>query len=205
MATLVKKIILKTFKKKISLYQLTKARTLSKPIKLIIGSGYTIYKDWIATDIETLNITKAEDWGKNFNKNTISSVLAEHVFEHLSANDRDKAFENIYSYLGIGGNFRIAVPDGFHPDPEYIKYVKPGGIGLGAQDHKFLYNYISLSQILLSFGFTVKLLEYFDEFGRFHISNWDSYEGAITRSAINDNRNKNGTIKYSSLIIDAVK
>ena len=40
-----------------------------------------------------------------------------------------------------GGNFRIAVPDGFHTDPSYIENVKPGGTGEGSEDHKNLFNY----------------------------------------------------------------
>jgi len=45
---------------------------------------------------------------------------------------------------------RVAVPDGFHPNPGYIERVKPGGTGPGAGDHKILYTYRTLSAILSS-------------------------------------------------------
>ena len=55
---------------------------------------------------------------------------------------------NCYEFLRPGGRLRIAVPDGFHPEPGYIEYVRPGGTGIGADDHKVLYNYQSLRKLL---------------------------------------------------------
>jgi predicted SAM-dependent methyltransferase len=205
MVTLLHKVYIKTFKKTISLTQLINAKTSNKPLRLVIGSGYTIYKDWIITDINTLNITNSKDWNKYFNINSISSILAEHVLDELSFEERNMALQNIFNYLRSGGNFRIAVPDGYHPDPNYINYVKPGGTGSGAEKHKVLYNYNTLSKILKSFGFTPQPLEYFDESGKFHFNTWDSNQGLVKRSVINDKRNVNGNINYSSLIIDAIK
>ena len=62
-----------------------------------------------------------------------------------------------------------------------------------------------MSEIVEHFGFSVNLLEYYDENGKFHLSKWSPKEGMIQRSALNDKRNKDGIINYSSLIIDAVK
>ena len=200
-----RKLFIKLFKKQINLSQLHKSRESANPIRLVIGSGYTQYKNWIITDIDTLDITKENDWKKYFKKTSISSILAEHVFEHLSEEDRNNSIQNIYAYLTPGGNFRIGVPDGYHPDSKYIDSVKPGGTGMGAKSHKFLYTYQTLSGILKDFGFSVHPLEYFDENRKFYLNEWNPEKGMIQRSALNDKRNKNGTLNYSSLIIDAIK
>jgi predicted SAM-dependent methyltransferase len=49
------------------------------------------------------------------------------------------------------------------------------------------------------------MLEHFDEQGVFHATEWDPLEGMIERSARFDDRNKNGTLAYTSIIIDAIK
>jgi predicted SAM-dependent methyltransferase len=67
------------------------------------------------------------------------------------------------------------VPDGLHPDPEYIEWARPGGSGSGALDHKVLYDYHSLEDVLQAAGFQVRRLEYFDEEGRFHFATNDVY------------------------------
>jgi predicted SAM-dependent methyltransferase len=203
--SLVSKVFLKLFKKKISLSQLKNSKNSGSPLRLIIGSGYTLPHGWIITDIETLNIVNQNDWRKYFNTDSISSVVAEHVFEHLISEDRDNALKNIYNHLLPKGNLRIAVPDGYHIKPAYIEAVKPNGTGEGAPDHKFLYNYQTLSEVLRRFGFTVNLLEYYDENGKFHFEEWDHEKGPIHRSLLNDARNENGVITYSSLLLDAVK
>lgn len=199
------KIFTKIFKNVISKYQLRALKNSKDSIKIILGSGYTSYKGWVATDIDVLNITKEKDWETYFEKDTISSILAEHVWEHLTENDCTSALLNCYQYLKKGGNLRIAVPDGFHPDQEYINHVKPGGTGPGATDHKFLYTYPTLSKKLENIGFNVQLLEYFDEKKKFVKNEWNPEHGMIQRSADYDSRNQNGGLKYTSLIIDAIK
>lgn len=200
----IKKILAVLFRKPISLYQLN-SYSMQKPVKVIIGSGYTHYKGWIHTDIDTFNILKKDNWDKYFKENSIDRLLAEHVWEHLTAQEAQLAFWLCFTYLKPGGALRIAIPDGFHPDPEYIERVKPGGTGDGADDHKVLYNYRLLSEWLKSTGFEIKLLEYFDEDGRFHQQPWSSGDGYINRSAENDSRNAGGKLVYTSLLVDAVK
>ena len=97
------------------------------------------------------------------------------------------------------------MPDGYNPNKEYIESVKPGGTGKGANDHKILYNYRIISDYFHKTGFKTKLLEYWDESGRFHYINWEEENGFITRSRRYDPRNKKGSLEYTSLIIDAIK
>jgi len=131
--------------------------------------------------------------------------MAEHVWEHLTPHDTALANLNCYTFLKRGGRLRLAVPDGFHPDPAYIDYVRPNGNGAGADDHKILYNYKIMKANLEKVGFTVELLEYWDEAGKFHGCNWTDEGGHIRRSSRYDERNQHGKLAYTSLIVDAIK
>ena len=176
-----------------------------RPIKIVIGSGGIFDEGWIPSDSNTLDLLKEEDWLRYFDKNQIHGLFAEHVWEHLTLAEAKIAVNLCYKYLASGGYLRIAVPDGLHSDQEYIRHVEPNGIGPGADDHKVLYDYISLSEILRSAGFDVELVEYFDESGAFHTSKWEDERGRVRRSLKYDSRNVHGKLKYTSLIIDAIK
>ncbi len=173
--------------------------------KVIVGAGGTHYPGWIPTDQRILNLLVDSDWSALFQPNSLDAILAEHVWEHLSLEDGAKAFRNCFVYQKQGGLLRIAVPDGFHSDPDYIAQVKPGGYGSGADDHKVLYNYRTLSALLENAGYKVRLLEWFDEQGKFHHENWDVEDGLIRRSTRFDPRNSTNPTAYTSLIIDASK
>ena len=202
--SLTQKIVAGVLKQPFSLFQLmTYDRT--KPVNMVVGSMFSLYKGWIHSDIETLNLLKKSDWEKYFEENSIDKILAEHVWEHLTEEEGKLAFQHCYTYLKPGGFLRVAVPDGYNPSEEYINYVKPGGTGNGADDHKILYNYKLMSGFLHEIGFTVKLLEYFDENGQFHKTPWKPEDGMIRRSADHDSRNRDGKLGYTSLIIDAYK
>ena len=181
-----------------------KRRSYTSPIHLIVGAGSDYRPGWINTNIDTLNILKDGDWRFYFSPNGVDVILAEHVWEHLSLTDGKKAAELCFKYLKPGGYLRLAVPDGYHPSPAYIEYVRPGGIGLGADDHKELYTYKTLSSVLSSIGYQIRLLEYFDENGQFHEQPWQQEDGKIDRCKT-DERNKDGKLNYTSLILDAVK
>ena len=177
-----------------------------KKIKFNVGSGgINNDKNWYATDIHSLNLTKNIDWKKLLFNLRIDNIMAEHVWEHLTEEDTILANNNCYKYLKRGGILRIAVPDGFHPEKKYIDYVKPGGNGAGADDHKILYTYKTMVERLERSGFTVQLLEYWDENGNFHFVEWADDAGHITRSKRYDERNQNGALNYTSLIVDAKK
>ncbi len=177
-----------------------------KPLRIVIGASGVTPPDWISSDIDYLNLLNENHWLPYFEKNKIEALLAEHVWEHLSDEDATLATKICFKYLKPeGGYLRVAVPDGFSPDKKYIDYVKPGGNGAGAHDHKVLYNYKTLSNIFEKAGFEISLLEYFDEKGIFHQNNWDPKDGQVCRSSENDKRNKDGKLNYTSLIIDAIK
>lgn len=174
-------------------------------IRIIIGAGQTSYPDWISTDFPLLDITEKKSWANLFDNIEIDAILSEHVFEHLNDAEVISAFSNIHEYLKIGGYIRIAVPDGFHPNDNYIQAIKPGGSGLGSEDHKQLFNFKSLSTTLENCGFHVNLLEWFDEKGNFNFNEWSINDGMVSRSSRYDERNHKEPLTYTSLIIDAFK
>jgi predicted SAM-dependent methyltransferase len=174
-------------------------------IKIIIGAGETSQKGWISTEIDQLNLLKEKNWARFFPKKNISAILSEHVWEHLTKEEGMMAARMCFKYLSSGGYLRVAVPDGFHCNKEYIEYVKPNGNGPGAEDHKILYNFQTFKEIFESVGFSVDLLEYFDENGKFIHKEWNPEQGMITRSKKFDQRNCDGKLNYTSIILDAKK
>lgn len=174
-------------------------------IRVIFGAGGTSYPGWISTDYPVLDVTDEKSWPRLFKVGTVDSLLSEHVLEHLTDEQLASAIPNIYRYLKIGGHVRIAVPDGYHPNAEYIEAVKPGGSGSGSDDHKQLFNCHSLASLLEKEGFTVQLLEWFNERGEFNFNDWLPQEGMVMRSSRYDERNLNSPLSYTSLILDAYK
>lgn len=178
---------------------------LRDDLKIIIGASTTKQEGWISTDYPLLDLTDGRTFAALFDPGSVSNFLSEHVWEHLSLEDGAKAVSNCFVYLKQGGLLRIAVPDGFHSDSDYIAQVKPGGYGPGADDHKVLYNYRTLTALLENAGYKVRLLEWFDEQGKFHHEDWNVEDGLIRRSTRFDPRNSATPTAYTSLIIDASK
>ena len=59
-------------------------------------------------------------------------------------------------------------------------------------------------------GFTVTLLEWWDERGKFHYADWDLSDGPIGRATKLDTRNEawrtgDGSLGFTSLLLDAVR
>ncbi len=173
--------------------------------RIVLGAGRTSYPGWCATDRDTLDITQRTDFSRYWRPHSRGVFLAEHVWEHLTELQAEQPNANCFEFLRPGGRLRIAVPDGLHPDPEYRSSVDVGGHGCGAEDHKVLYDYRLMREMLKRVGYRVALLEYWDEGGKFHHVTWDSAAGHIKRSRDNDPRNRGGTLRYTSLIVDAIK
>lgn len=196
------------FNKIYSAYKIQKdkynLKRIKGPIKLVVGSGSIFEEGWIPTDINILNLLNPKQWSNYFSVASIDSILAEHVWEHLTEEDGIIAARTCYKYLKVDGYLRVAVPDGFHPNNDYINYVKPQGYGSGADDHKVLFNYQTFKRIFETAGFKINLYEYFDENGEFHFNEWKAEDGKIYRSKRFDERNIDA-LNYTSIILDAVK
>ena len=176
-----------------------------EPHKIVVGADSVFQDGWVPTDIQNVNLLKPEDWERYFAENSLAAILAEHVWEHLSEDEGLTAARICHRYLRPGGYLRVAVPDGLHPDPKYIAWVKPGEPGPGPRYHKTLYTYKTLKELFERAGFQVALLEYFDESGEFHCHEWDPEDGMIHRSRQFDERNQDGRLDFTSIILDATK
>jgi predicted SAM-dependent methyltransferase len=174
-------------------------------VKVILGAGRRPIAGWIRTDRDVLDVRNPDDWAGLFQERRADALLAEHVWEHLEPAEGALALRHCFRYLKPGARFRIAVPDGCHPDPLYLEHVRPGGSGPSAEDHRLIYDHPSLTAALGQAGFTVELLEYWDASYRFHHNAWDPQDGFIKRSFRHDKRNRDGQPHYTSLIVDATK
>lgn len=177
----------------------------ARPLRLVVGASGIFQPGWVPTDIEDLNLLSDADWSHWFQPDSIDAILAEHVWEHLSAENGLTAAKFCHRYLKPGGYLRLAIPDGLHPDPDYIEHVRVGGSGPGADDHKVLHTWQTLSAMLVEAGFRPQMLEYWDESGTFQSSDWDPEAGMVHRSRRFDQRNADGSLRYTSLIVDAIK
>ena len=176
-------------------------------MKVIVGAGGTELPGWVSLDQSELDITQPAQWARLFKPGSLSMILAEHVWEHLTFDQGLMAALNCYSYLKPRGNLRIAVPDGYHSDRRYVRWVAPG-IGYNGDDHKVLYNYHSLSRLLTSVGFNVNCKEWFDERRRLHTLPMDYERGYVKRYSRSFWANVLSLFlgfQYTSLVIDAVK
>ena len=171
-------------------------------VKLVIGAGRTNYEGWVMTDLPILNALDPKDWRYLVNRGSVYRVLAEHVIEHWTEGEFRTFLRIVQPFLAECGFVRLAVPDGFHPDPAYIDHVRVNGVGPGADDHKMLYNYVMVTKLLSEAGYDYRLLEYFDENGGFHQMNWEATDGFVKRSAGHDPRNAESPLSYTSLIVD---
>lgn len=183
--------------------------THNEEIRVVIGAGeYNNSPEWTQTQESDLNLLQRQQWVDQFLPNTISAILAEHVWEHLDIDEGVEAAKICFEFLKPGGYVRCAVPDGYFPNEEYQKGVQIGGPGPAdhpAASHKIVHTYKTLSSIFEMAGFKVHLLEYCDEIGEFHYTEWDEKKGFIYRSKRFDHRNKDGNLGFVSLILDAVK
>ena len=172
------------------------------PLKVILGAGQVTVGGWIATDADILDVTSSRAWRKLFLPNSIDRLMTEHMLEHLSDAECTLALTECFRYLKEGGFLRIAVPDGYRKDSEYVKEVSPPKDG-----HKLLFTVDDLVARLERAGFEATPLEYFDVSEQFHSHPWDEADGLIRRSLRYDTQEpfKRGALYYTSLIVDARK
>lgn len=180
-------------------------------MKVIVGGGEFDRENnpgWLSTQASELNLLRPTDWEKRFAPGSLDAVLAEHVWEHLTVEEGRQGAKTVFRFLKPGGHLRCAVPDGFFPDEAYQRMIQVGGSGPAdhpAATHRVVYNYRTFPPVFEKKGFQVQLLEYHDEEGRFHFTDWDPVQGLIYRSLRFDHRNRDGENRFLSLILDAVK
>ncbi|MGE6343598.1 class I SAM-dependent methyltransferase [Bacillus mycoides] len=178
-------------------------------IKVVVGAGvFNNNPGWVQTQEDELNLLDNTTWEERFEYNSISAILAEHVWEHLTFEEGVKAAEICYKFLKPSGHIRCGVPDAFFRDETYQNIVQIGGPGPKdhpAASHKIVHNYKTLTKMFEIAGFEVVLLEYCDENGQFYYTEWDANDGVIFRSKRYDSRNQGDKLGFPSLIVDAIK
>jgi predicted SAM-dependent methyltransferase len=198
-------------------YQFSRRVRRSSRLRIVIGAWDRFDPGWIPSQQDFLDLLVPEHWSRAFRPGSVDAILAEHVWEHITEDEGRQAAQTCYRYLKPGGYLRVAVPDGFHPDPLYVAQVKPEpdqpGVTAGnAENHKALYTYKSLAAVFEAAGFRVELYEYFDEAGRLHERTWDRTAGTIWRSRRFDPHRErtypsslHHSLSYSSIVLDAIK
>lgn len=121
-------------------------------------------------------------------------ISAEHVLEHFEPAQVGQLVAAAFTALQPGGTFRVAVPDGYKPNMEYMAYVRPGCTPSNkGQNHMVAWTIDSLPAIFRSVGFEIIPQEYFDMSGTFHsvkgAYDQDHALGMISRSFKHDRRN----------------
>ena len=183
-------------------WKLRKEISTASPLRVMLGAGPIRFDGWIQTDKEILDVSSPDDWMVLFTRNSIDSLLSEHMLEHLTEDEARTALTECHRYLKRGGLFRLAVPDGYRRDLTYVKEVAPPNDG-----HQVLYNIDTLTALLQSVGFRTTPLEYFDAREQFHAVPWDENDGMIRRSVRFDTQQafQRDGLFYTSLIVDARK
>lgn len=177
-------------------------------MKIIIGAGNTKQSGWTSLQEDELNVLKESDWEKICEPNGLSSILSEHVWEHMTFEEGIKAAQHCYKYLKPGGYIRCVVPDRNFKNEWYQNIVQVGGPGPKehpAASHKIVYDYKLLTEVFKKAEFEVDILEYCDENNNFHYKHWNEIDGKIGRSFRFDTRNSEEKLGMVSIIIDAKK
>ncbi len=180
----------------------------TEPLRIIIGAGTQQWPGWLPTQQADLDLLQPASWQAYLGSRQVDALLCEHVWEHLTEEQGRAAAATCWQFLKPGGYLRCAVPDAYFRNAEYQRTAQPGGPGPAdhpAADHKLVYHYRQFSGLFRSVGFTVDLLEWCDEAGRFHFNYWDPADGPIYRSLRSDHRNQDGKLGFVSLILDAHK
>jgi len=178
-----------------------------QPLRIIIGAGDQQWTGWIATQKNNWICANPKTGRPAFTCDSQMPSCAS-MYEHLTKAEGRTAAALCFQWLKPGGYLRCAVPDGNFPDPDYQILARAGGPGPGghpAAGHRVCYDYKLFSDIFISAGFDVDLLEYCDENEKFHYHQWSADDGPIYRSLLMDHRNKDGVIRSVSLILDARK
>lgn len=129
-----------------------------------------------------MNLLDENTLQNGYDKSSITAILAEHVWEHLTYEEGIEAAKMCFKYLMPSNYIRCAVPDGYFPDETYQTIVQVGGPGPRdhpAASHKMVHNYKTLTKMFKSAGYEGKLLEYHIEKGDFHQNYWDGVDGVI--------------------------
>lgn len=154
-----------------------------EPVRLIVGAGRTHIPGWQSVNIDRLDLLRERDWDHLLGDRRVHNILAEHVLEHLDLPDTVRALMLIHRFLAADGVFRMAVPDANHPSAYYRELTRPGGIGEGADDHRYFFSIGDVPALEKATGLKANPLEYFDPQGLFVAVPYEEAAGLVRRSS----------------------
>lgn len=154
-------------------------------VKIVCGASNTKFDGWVSFNVDTLNITKDEDFKYFFDDKLIDNILLEHVIEHLEYKDFIVFLQIAKKYLKKGATLRIAVPDGNHPSQYVRELTGANGTEPGADYHKYFYTIDDMTQIASQLGFKLVKLEFFNAKGKFVCNDYNFDNGYISRCSKN--------------------
>lgn len=199
---------IKTVKYEYRRHKIRQPLARGENIRIIVGAAETFQSGWYSTNENWLDISNQKHWENIFaGKSLVTHAVAEHVFEHLTYDEAGRALLLIASHMPKGGRVRIAVPDGYNPNPEYIRHVGICGIGDDAADHKQLLNVDVLSTLIRDAGFTPVHIEGYTKEGELLQASYSPEDGYIKRSRRNHGKAMPWAFPDAdtSLIVDGIK
>lgn len=181
-----------------------------RPLRIILGAAETHQPGWFSTNENWLDVTNGDHWRRVFKgQQLVTHAVAEHVFEHLTYEEAGRALQHLHKHMTPGGRIRIAVPDGYNPDPTYLRHVGINGIGDDAADHKQLLNVDVLVDLLQQHGFKAEHVEGYTKAGELVQKPYSPADGFIMRSRANpllkDRKHWDFVDAETSLIVDGQK
>lgn len=182
--------------------------TLKPDPKLNIGGYYDAhprpkYENWISVDVEVpSNWGIKHDLTKEFpiDDCTISAILSEHFFEHITYEQSCKLLSECYRILRRSGTMRIAVPD--YGAPRNKNFALKGH-DPNHTDHLQFPDFTWAKRLCEDSPFNSYNITNYWKDNQFHYSKIDYSVGWVKRSADNDRRNQRRSL--SEKIIGVLK
>lgn len=182
------------------------ARQAGAKAKINVGGASRVIPGWVLSDIQQFDVTDVGHYVKAFGGNGFAAMRSEHMFEHLFPVQTEIAAAMSYLFMAPGGHFRIAVPDGYHPDPFFIHHVEAGN----RHQHKMLWTVDNMPPLFLKAGYDVQMREYFDRDGDFHKHRVEDEEADMAKwskvwRVADEGLVRDKLYGYTSLYFDAIK
>ncbi len=85
--------------------------TKGSDIRVVIGGGDYPHNNpgWLPTQEDDLNLLQRDDWLRQVAPGSLTAILAEHVWEHLTEDEETRAARICHEFLKPGGYVRCAM------------------------------------------------------------------------------------------------
>lgn len=142
-----------------------------KENNLVLGSGHSLgykdndFPDFISTDQDELDLVNRFEIIQYIPKESISTILANHVLEHIYPDLVWNVFENIHFMNKKGGYLVLCVPDLNSFESIYFKNKEQAILFQPKAGHHIYFSLESLTYILSEIGYNITPLYYHNRNG----------------------------------------